>query len=132
MRSCGLWRTPRRLLAVALDEHDHPRPPVSVPLTDDSRWGLLVWLRSLGHRTIVLTDSLVGDDPIGGMALAEGVRLWVAPASMVEGVRHATRLNERPPKHTAELLARWPRAPGLRTYLRTVVPVQDDRQLALW
>ena len=132
MSPCGLWRTPRRLLAVVLDEHGHPRPPISVALTDDARWGLLVWLQSKGHREVVLTDALARGDPIGRIALTLGVRLWVVPASVVEGVRQATELTKRPPKHTAALLARWPGAPALRSYLRAAVPDLDDRQLGLW
>ncbi len=132
MSPCGLWRTPRRLLAVVLDDHGHPRPPISVALADDARWGLLVWLQSKGHRDVVLTDALARGDPIGRIALTLGVRLWVVPASVLEGVRQATALTKRPPKHTAALLARWPAAPALRSYLRAVVPDLDDRQLGLW
>lgn len=132
MSPCGLWRTPRRLLAVVLDEHGRPRPPISVALTDDARWGLLVWLQSQGYHDVVLTDALARGDPIGPIALTLGVRLWVVPASVVEGVRQVTELTKRAPKHTAALLARWPGAPALRSYLRAAVPDLDDRQLGLW
>ncbi len=132
MSPCGLWRTPRRLLAVVLDEHGRQRPPISIALTDDARWGLLAWLQSKGHRDVVLTDALARSDPIGPIALTLGVRLWVVPASVVEGVRHATELTKRAPKHTAALLARWPAAPALRSYLRAAVPDLDERQLGLW
>jgi len=129
---CGLWRTPRRLVAVVLDEDGRPRPPLSVALTDDARWGLLVWLQSRGCHDVVLTDALARGDPIGRIAVTLGVRLWVAPASVVEGVRQATELSRRPPKYTAALLARWPSAPALRAYLRAVEPDVSDRQLGLW
>jgi hypothetical protein len=130
--SCGLWRTPRRLLAVVLDDEGDPRPPISVALTDDARWGLLVWLQAKGCRDVVLTDALARGDPIGRMAVTLGVRLWTLPTSIVEGVRQATELAKRPPKHTAALLARWPSAPALRVYLRAAEPDASDRQLGLW
>jgi hypothetical protein len=129
---CGLWRTPRRLLAVVLDEHDRPRPPISVALTHDARWGLVVWLQSKGCRDVVLTDLLARGDPIARIAVTSGVRLWMLPAQVVEGVRQATELTKRPPKHTAALLARWPSAPALRPYLRAAEPDVSDLQLALW
>ena len=115
-----------------LDEHGRPRPPISVALTDDARWGLLVWLQSKGHRDVVLTDQLARGDPIARMALTLGVRFWVVPASVVEGVRQATELTKQAPKHTAALLARWSGASALRSYLRPVVPDLDDQQLGLW
>ena len=131
MTACGLWRTPRRLLAVVLDEHGRPRPAISVAMTDDARWGLLVWLQSKGCRDVVLTDQLARGDPIARMALTLGVRFWVVPASVVEGVRYAAELTKRAPKHTAALLARWSTAPALRAYLRVVEPNLDDQQLGL-
>lgn len=132
MSPCGLWRSPRRLLAVVLDEHGRPRPPISIALTDDARLGLLAWLQSKGLRNLVLTDALARGDPIGRMALALDIRLWVVPAQVVEDVRQATELNRRAPKYTAALLARWPGAPALRSYLRTAGPDLDHRQLGLW
>lgn len=132
MSPCGLWRTPRRLLAVVLDDRGHSRPPISIALTDDARWGLLIWLQSKGHREVVLTDALARGDPIGRMALTLGLRLWVVPAPVVQGVRQAADLTRRAPKHTAALLARWPGVPALRPYLRAARPDLDDRQLGLW
>lgn len=132
MSPCGLWRTPRRLLAVVLDEHGRSRPPISIARTDNARWGLLLWLQSKGHRDLVLTDALARGDPIGRMALAQGVRVWLVPTPVVEDVRQATELTTRPAKYTAALLARWPGAPALRSYLRPAVPDFDDRQLGLW
>lgn len=131
MSTCGLWRTPRRLLAVVLDERGRSRPPVTAPMTDDARWGLLTWMQSQGCEDVVLTDQLARADPIARMALTLGVRFWVVPLPVVEGVRQLTELTGRAPKYTAALLARWLNAPALRSYLRLVEPNLDERQLTL-
>ena len=118
MSPCGLWRSPRRLLAVVLDEHGRPRPPISIALTDDARLGLLAWLQSKGLRDLVLTDALARGDPIGRMALALGIRVWVLPAPVVADVRQATAWPRRAPKSPAAPLVRCHRPTALRPSAR--------------
>ena len=133
MSACGLWRTARRLVAVVVDgESAEASSPVTVPLTDDARWGFAVWLQSKGVVDLVTSDELARGDPIAETALRHGIHVWLAPAGIVEGVRQVAGVTKRPARHTAALLGRWRTAETLRSYLRAALPSADDRQLKLW
>jgi hypothetical protein len=125
---CGLWNTPRRLVAVVVDRNGVPAPPISVPRTDDARWAFVASLPTVSFG-LVLTDSLARDDTIARIAVRHGVRVWTAPASVVEGVRYLVGLAGRHPKISAAMLARWPSVPVLRGYLRLAAPDVDQRQM---
>ncbi len=131
MSCCGLWATPRRLVAVLVNDRGKAATPISVPRNDDARWGLLVSLPATPQPQIVLTDELAARDTIGEIALRLGIRLWFAPAPVVDAVRHLAGLTKRHPKLSAALLARWPEVPALRGYLRLADPA-PQRQMNLW
>jgi hypothetical protein len=125
---CGVWHTPRRLVTVVVDRNGVPAPPISVPRTDDARWAFIASL-PVPPRALVLTDALARDDPIARIAARQGVRVWLAPSSVVEGVRDLVGVARRHPKMSAVLLARWPAVPVLRGYLRLAAPDLDQRQM---
>jgi len=131
MSWCGLWHTPRRLVAVVVDRNGVPAPPISVPRTDDARWAFVASLPCASFA-LVLTDSLARDDAIATIAVRHGARVWIAPTSVVEGVREIVGLAGRHPKMSAALLARWPSVPVLRGYLRLAAPDVDQRQMRLY
>jgi hypothetical protein len=133
MSACGVWRTPRRLVAVVVNgDGAEASAPVTVPLTEDARWGFAVWLQSKGVVDVVTSDELARSDPIAETALRHGIHVWLAPAAIVEGVRQIAGLTQRPARYTAALLARWRSAPTLRPYLRAAILPASDRQLGLW
>lgn len=132
MSCCGIWRTPRRLVAVVVDDDGKARAPIAVALTDDARWGLLVWLHAKGIDDIVLTDELGCSDSIVAMAISLGVHPWLVPARVVNGLRQAAGLVGRPAKLSAAMLARWRAVESLRPYLRAATLETTEHQLALW
>ena len=131
MSCCGIWRTPRRLVAVVVDDEGTARAPIAVALTDDARWGLLVWLHAKGVSELVVIDELARSDSIVAMAMTLGVCPWLAPARVVDGIRRAAGLIGRPAKLSAAMLARWRAISALRPFLRAATPGTDERQLAL-
>lgn len=132
MTCCGIWRTSRRLVAVVVDDDGKARTPIAVALTDDARWGLLVWLRAKGISEVVVTDELADSDSIVATAIELGLCPWLASAYVVEAIRHTAGLVGRPAKLTAAMLARWRGVSVLRPYLRPATPCADERQLDLW
>jgi len=133
MSACGVWRTPRRLVAVVVNGNGaEASSPVTVALTEDARWGFTVWLQSQGVADLVTSDELARSDPIAETVLRHGIRVWLAPAGIVEGVRQVAGLATRPARYTATLLARWRSAPTLRLYLRAAMLPVNDQQLRLW
>jgi hypothetical protein len=130
MSCCGLWPTPRRLVAVVLDAEDAPCETLTVARSEDGRGALGLWLHPRADH-VVLTDELARAAPWALWARALGLQVWVAPAVMVHSVRQVAALADRSAKHSAALLARWPRAPALRPYLRIMSIPAADRQLTL-
>jgi hypothetical protein len=132
VNTCGVWRTPRRLVAVVVNGDGAEESPITVPLTEDARWGFAVWLQSQGVADLVTSDELARSDPIADTVLRHGIRVWLAPTGIVDGVRLVAGLTTRSARYTATLLARWRSAPTLRLYLRAAMLPADNRQLGLW
>lgn len=129
MSVCGLWTSPKRLFAVLIDDTGRARPPISAPPTPQARAALLNWLATCAVDAVVL-----GERNRDLIDLAHVLRLHVeiAPAELLHAIRHAAGLTQRPPRHTAVLLARWYLTPALRRYLRAPPPSPPlDRQLPL-
>ena len=131
---CGLWPTPRRLVAV-VEREGRMGNAASIMRTTEARWGFVVWLSASGVGTMVTTDALAADSLLG-IAREEGLHVWLAPAGLVDAVRAAAALTRRAPRHTAALLARWPAQSVLRQHLRHLPPADTSatsvRQLHLW
>ncbi len=128
MPACGLWPSPRGLVAVLPGPRDRPRPPITVARTDEARWGL-VHLLAAGGIELVLTDALARRDPIADLALHHGVPVWLAPSALAGALCRAAAVAS--PKASAALLSRLPAIPHLRAQLRRLVPPLDDLQLRL-
>jgi hypothetical protein len=90
---------------------------------------LLDWLAE-HNAHLVIPDTLLGA-PCLHPASQTPVAVWIAPSPLLEAIRLAAGLTNRPPKHTAALLARWPTAPALRPFLRRLTASPDLQQLAL-
>ena len=134
MAIVGVWATPRRLVAVFVDDHGKASPPILIERTDDARWGLLVRLEAeygLDWELAISHDLLTGD-ALAGLAARRGIVIWVAPRSLVEAIRHAAGIVTGPTRRLAAMIARLPLCAGLRPHLRRVAPETDRRQLSLW
>jgi hypothetical protein len=118
---CGLWPTAKCLVAVIIDEAGTPRAPLSVARTPEARAGFVHWLATSGLQGLVIAESMTSE-PLIELAVEAQLPVWIAPAALVDAIRGATGLTKRSPKYTATLLARWPRTPALRPYLRHIAP----------
>ena len=70
-------------------------------------------------------------EPFLNQASHTPMLVWIAPSALLEAIRLATGLTTRAPKQTAALLARWPTAPALRPFLRTLTASRPTDQLSL-
>jgi len=133
MITAGLWGTKRRLVvALSAEDGDEAAAVASASRGQDGCCELALWLEAKGVAQIVTTDEIAGASPIAQPALRHGMNLWLVPARVVEGVRQLAALTDRPAKHSAALLARWPTVAIMRPYLRLVPRADEDRQLGLW
>lgn len=114
---CGVWPTPKHLIAVLVEENANPHPPLCVARSHAARTALIHWLADQHYQGLVLPDDLICDPLVDG-AIDARLALWIAPRVSLDGIRTIAGLTQRPAKYTAALLARWPTAPALQTYLR--------------
>lgn len=129
MSVCGLWTPPKRLVAVLIDDTGRARPPISAAPTPQARAALLTWLATCAIDTLVLGER---HRDLIDLARVLHLHVEIAPAELLHAIRLATGLSQRPPRHTAALLARWYLTPALRRYLRPPPPSPlHDRQLPL-
>lgn len=129
MTTCGIWPRPRGLVAVLIDDAGHTRS-VTVAPTDDARWGLAQRLAATG-TDLVMDAALLEADPVAPIALRAGVTVWVAGPPLVAALRCAAGVVHRGPHLSATLLARLPTIPWLRSQLRRLDSLEDDRQIKL-
>lgn len=129
--ACGIWPASRRLVAVIAGEDGRARAPIALARTDDARAALLNHLLDTGTNALVLPRPALDAEPLIALAIADGLRVWLAPAGLVEPLRRAAALTS--PRLSAGMLARLPAVPSLRAQLVRVEPAgQDPRQLALF
>jgi hypothetical protein len=126
---CGLWPGPGRATAVLFDTLTEHQRALSLANTTLAYTTLLDWLAQQNAH-LVIPDTLLAA-PCLNQASQIPVAVWVAPSPLLEAIRLATGLTARPPKHTAALLARWPTAPALRSFLRRLIAACPSDQLSL-
>ena len=114
MNVCGLWQGAHRLAAVIANDGGILRTPITTAATPDNVRHLLDYLVTACIDTVILPER---SHSLITQALARQLRVRIIPHELLEGIRAATALNRRPPRHTAMLLARWPFTPA-RSYLR--------------
>lgn len=133
MITAGIWFTPRRLV-VALVNSEGKETGVSFSTARGERGcvDLVMCLKARDVSDLVTTDEVARSNPIAPPAARHGLRMWLAPAGVVDGVRRIAGLAQKPPKQSATLLARWKTVASMSTYLRLLVGPVDDRQLPLW
>jgi len=127
--TCGLWPRPRGLVAVLIDDAGHTRS-ITVAPTDDARWGLAQRLAATG-ADLVVDVALLEADPVAALALRAGVTVWIAGPPLVAALRCAAGVVHRGARPSAALLARLPAIPWLRSQLRRLDSLLDDRQIKL-
>jgi len=123
MNVCGVWQGVQRLAAAIANDDGILRSPITVPATSDNARHLLDYLADADIDTLILAEysySLIT------LAHARHLRLRLVPHDLFEGIRIATALNRRSPRHTAILLARWPFTPA-RSYLREFTPITPQK-----
>lgn len=129
-RFAGIWGAPQRLIALPLDDQGASCAPISARRTPEGCRYLIDYLVTAGIDTLVVTDR---NDQIIACAHRAQLRVYTAPHALVEAVRDAAGLGQRPLRHSAALLARFALNPALRPYLRQTFPSQTHRQqLALF
>ncbi len=126
---CGIWSGSRGLVAALVDTEGH-RVALPVPHGDEERWD---WLHRLQGEQgldleIVLPESLGRTDPIGQLALAREMPLWLTPDGLIEAIRGPAHLSG---PATAAMLARLPACKTWRYQLHRVIALRDPRQLSL-
>ena len=126
---CGLWSGPRRSAAVLIDPLTQRPLPLSLANTEPARGALLAWLAERSAH-LVIPDTLLRQ-PFLNQVSHTPVIVWIAPSALLEAIRFATGLTNRPLKQTAALLARWPTAPALRPFLRRLNTARPADQLSL-
>lgn len=133
MPACGLWSRRYLLVAVILDDNGHSGAPLRFERSDTGRRALLAHL-AVHHGkqcTLVATDALLRIDPIGELALRQGLTVWCAPHLMVESLRNVTGLAAGPPKRSALMMARLAHCLFFRPQLKHYSLPSDGRQLPL-
>jgi len=113
---------------VVLGPGGEARRAIRAALTDDARYGLVAYLANLAPE-IVVTEALVRGDPVAQRAIGAGLVAWVVPDALITAITRATAITD--PARTAAMLARLPRVPLLRTYLRRLAAAADPRQVPL-
>ncbi len=130
VRVAGVWEAQQRLVALPIDDQGAALTPITAPRTPEGRRYLLDCLVTVGIDTLVVTDR---NDQIIACAHHVRLRVYTAPHALVNAVRDAAGLKERPLRHSAAMLARFALNPMLRPYLRQTFPPQPQRQqLALF
>jgi hypothetical protein len=130
MNVCGLWQGSHRLAAVIANDDGTLRLPITTPATPDHTRHLLDYLVTAGIDTLILAER---SHFLIAQAQTRQLHVRLVPHGLLEGIRDATAIKHRPPRHTAVLLARWPFTPALRLHLREARPAQPQKdQLALF
>ncbi len=124
MTICGLWQGGRRLAAAIAGDDGVLRPAITTPATPEHTNHVLDYLVAAGVDTLILDER--SQFLITG-AHARRLRVRLVPHDLLEGIREATAMTQRPPRYTAVLLARWPFAPALRVLLREARPSQPQK-----
>ncbi len=129
MIACGVWPASRGLVAVLIDSAGRARSFLVVP-TDESRRGLAQRLAAVGAE-LVRDEALAGSDRIAVAARNAGVTVWIAGPPLVNALRCAAGITRRGARSSAALLARLPAIPWLRSLLRRLEQLDDERQITL-
>jgi hypothetical protein len=114
---------------VLIDPGAHRQFALSLANTALAHTTLLDWLAEQNTH-LVIPDTLRGARFLD-QAHQTPVVVWIAPSALLEAIRFATGLTNRPPKQTAALLARWPTAPALRPFLHRLHTARPTNQLSL-
>jgi len=130
MSTCGVWQSRQRLIAVIVNDAGELRTPITTRRTPEHCATLLDYLVTVSIDALVVIER---SQPLIAQAFAAHLRVYTVPHDLLEAIRHATGLNQRPLRHTAALLARWPLNPTLRIYLHEPRPQPPhNKQLALF
>lgn len=129
MLTCGLWLTPRRLVAAMRPADATAQPRWQLARTDDGRHLLVDLVVACGAELVVAADQARGDAVVD-LARHRGVMLWLVPAELALAARVGAGM-QASPRRLAGILALLPALPQLRPHLRRLTPPIDRRQLAL-
>jgi hypothetical protein len=111
MASCGVWMTPRRLVACMVDDDGAVcAPPLSATPSDDGCWNLIAHVEAyLGLDCGFVVCQRVADHTrLVRLATRRGSHLRVAPDPLLVAARRLTGFARPSPKRLALLLARMP------------------------
>ena len=131
---CGLWPTPRGLVAAAVDPGAALIACERLPAEDDEQ---LLWLSRLELRhgctgvELVMIERTARQEPLAPRALEIGYRLSVADEVIAQTVARAAWYRPAP-RHLATVLARMPRVRALSRSLRRAPLPPIPSQLRLF
>lgn len=131
MLRAGIWPTARQLV-VAL-QLPQPRPSrlhLRVERNIDGREQLADYLAREQYLEVVIPEPLHRFDPVADHLHLRGVRVWLAPAAVVENIMSLLAVRSTAHVAMAAAIARLPSLPLLRPSLRELPP-PDPRQLCL-
>jgi hypothetical protein len=127
--TCGVWLARRRLVTVLVGPAGEARRPIRAAATADARYGLVEYLVA-AETEIVVTVALARADALPAHAARRGIPTWTVDDALAAALLGAAAI--RDPARAAALLARLPRIPLLRAYLRRLMPPgAPARQLPL-
>jgi len=118
MLTCGVWLTPRRLIAVPADDgaalHGY-----TAERTDDGRWALLASIEAnVGlDVTIVVSQGLQAADTLPRFVARRGMSLLVAPEPLVLAAQRLVCGPRASARALALMLTRLPLCPPLASQL---------------
>jgi hypothetical protein len=129
MITCGLWLTPRRLVAVMRPADAVAESLWQLARSDDGRHLLVDAIVQCGAELVIAADQ-ARRDAVVGLARKRGVTLWLVPTEIAFAARVGAGMQSSP-KRLAGIVAQLPTWPPLRPQLRRLTPLIDHRQLAL-
>jgi len=123
-RSCGLWQTSRRVVAVLL-ENGRTQRIVTLHPTALALQALAAWLAE-NHSHLVASAELPCLPLVRDAARAAGVELVVAPSVLVAALREVAALQNAKPSVCAALVGRLSLRPLFLEHL-ICLPAQQRR-----
>lgn len=127
---CGVWAAPGRFVAVPIDRQRIAHAPITIRHAPEACVHLLECLATIGVDTLIVTDR---NAPIVDAAHRTRLHVYTASHTLVEAIRNAAGLNQRPLRHSAALLAGFALNPALRVLLRPAfAPAPQRQQLTLF
>lgn len=128
----GIWPSRSRLIAVEISGASDAHARVIVTARAEAARRRLAEHALSVRAEVVITDTLLEQDPFASLVVEHGVPLWIVPDDIVAAIIRAVTQRVHGPKAHATILARLVFEPLLHAHLRRIPPRTDDHQLRLF